>query len=310
MVRDEYQMSNLSNANYQDTAEIPRSLTHNRIIQTLIDIICIVITFVAFVLVYFLLKPVQRGFFCNDTEIFNPYYEDTVPFWAVGLYGVLGPIVIILLVELFNVKPFKFMGNGNRFKSESRRKVFVVATFHGFSLFILGVGITLLLTEIGKKWIGRLRPHFISVCKPNFITIDCTNNTVGANNMIYSYIATTGSFCTGALKDVNEARLSFPSGHASFSTYTMLFLIIYLEARMHLLKLRYIKPLVQMTAFIAAYVTCVSRISDYHHRGSDVIGGIVLGAVIAVFITCVVGRVIWSYGAQKRFYDFEQRSIE
>ena len=32
-----------------------------------------------------------------------------------------------------------------------------------------------------------------------------------------------------------------------------------------------------MGAFIAAFITSLSRISDYHHRGSDVIGGAVLG---------------------------------
>ena len=32
-----------------------------------------------------------------------------------------------------------------------------------------------------------------------------------------------------------------------------------------------------MTAFISAYVTCLSRISDYHRRASDVIGESVLG---------------------------------
>ena len=57
----------------------------------------------------------------------------------------------------------------------------------------------------------------------------------------------------------------------------MSFLIIFIEARLQLLKLRYIKPLLQMTAFIAAFVTALSRIPDYHHRGSDVIGGTTLG---------------------------------
>ena len=57
----------------------------------------------------------------------------------------------------------------------------------------------------------------------------------------------------------------------------MLFAIIYLEARFILIRLRYIKTLLQMTCFIAAFVTMLSRVSDYHHRGSDVIGGTVLG---------------------------------
>ena len=54
-------------------------------------------------------------------------------------------------------------------------------------------------------------------------------------------------------------------------------MIIYLEARLYLLRFRYIKPLIQLAALIAAFVTCLSRISDYHHRGSDVIGGAILG---------------------------------
>jgi hypothetical protein len=54
----------------------------------------------------------------------------------------------------------------------------------------------------------------------------------------------------------------------------MLFLIIYLEARLYLLKFRYIKPLIQAAAFIAAYVTAISRVPDFFHRASDVIGGL------------------------------------
>lgn len=60
-----------------------------------------------------------------------------------------------------------------------------------------------------------------------------------------------------------------------------------------------------MAAFIAAYITAISRIGDYHHRGSDVIGGSVLGIVIALFITLFVGRVLWDYGAEKKYADFD-----
>jgi len=74
-------------------------------------------------------------------------------------------------------------------------------------------------------------------------------------------------FSKGDPATVQEARFSFPSGHSSFSWYTMVFLIVFLQARLQLLKLRYIKPLIQMAAFIAAYVTAISRIPDYHHRG-------------------------------------------
>jgi membrane-associated phospholipid phosphatase len=78
-------------------------------------------------------------------------------------------------------------------------------------------------------------------------------------------------FYKGDPSKVREARFSFPSGHSSFAWFTMTFLIVFVEARLQLLKLRYIKPLIQMAAFIAAYVTAISRIPDYHHRGKNLI---------------------------------------
>ena len=128
---------------------------------------------------------------------------------------------------------------------------------------------------ITKKKVGRLRPHFIDVCKPDFSKVVCT--IPAQVGFVYRSIDTGGTFCTGDASAVKEARLSFPSGHSSYSSYTMLFLIIYVEARLFLLQLRYIKPLIQLAAFAAAFVTMMSRISDYHHRGSDVVGGSVLG---------------------------------
>jgi len=50
---------------------------------------------------------------------------------------------------------------------------------------------------------------------------------------------------------------------------------------------------VQLTAFVAAWHTCLSRVSDFKHHYSDVIGGAFLGTTVAVFITCIVGKKIW-----------------
>lgn len=121
-----------------------------------------------------------------------------------------------------------------------------------------------------------MRPHFIDVCKPDFAQVQCTRPAKGTDTVVVSF-TTGGSFCTGDAGLIKEARFSFPSGHSSYSCYTMLFLIIYIEARLFLVQLRYIKPLIQLAAFAAAFVTVLSRISDYHHRGTDVLGGSALG---------------------------------
>jgi phosphatidate phosphatase len=261
-----------------------------RVAQIVIDVIVIVIIFACFIGVYFGVSPKIRYFTCDESDVFYPLKPDTIPFYAVGLYGTIGPILFILAVEIINSKLFS---KNSPQSTKERVRIYLICVFHAISLFILGIGITLLLTEIGKRWIGRLRPHFMSVCQPAIRTLSCT--TSAFTGFVYNPIDTGGYFCAGNPSDVVEARLSFPSGHSSYSCYCMLFLIIYLEARLQLLKLRFIKPLLQTTAFIAAYVTCISRIADYHHRGSDVIGGAVLGSAIALLITLVIGRVLWDY---------------
>lgn len=279
-----------------------KSNNKDRIIQTVVDLAVIIIVFVILAMVYFLVEPKILYFTCNDSDIFYPYASDTVQLWVVGVYGTIGPIFFILLVELKNT----FLNKKSSKQARSSRfKEFAICSFHAVSLFILGLAITLLLTEIGKRWIGRLRPHFMDVCKPNYALINCTTQT--ASGTVYNSIYTGGSFCTGSAANVKEARFSFPSGHSSFSCYTMIFLIVYLEARLVLLRLRFIKPLLQMTAFIAAFVTCLSRISDYHHRGSDVFGGCVLGLAIGLFITLVIGRVLWEYKVIERYHEIEMK---
>ena len=41
--------------------------------------------------------------------------------------------------------------------------------------YFTGLVITLIITESGKITVGRLRPHFLDVCKPDFTTINCTD---------------------------------------------------------------------------------------------------------------------------------------
>ena len=42
------------------------------------------------------------------------------------------------------------------------------------------------ITNIGKYSIGRLRPHFLSVCNPDFAVLNCTIGN--PENAIFAYI--------------------------------------------------------------------------------------------------------------------------
>lgn len=85
--------------------------------------------------------------------------------------------------------------------------------FKGY--FILGFFICQTLTDVIKFTVGRLRPNFIAVCMPQWDKLDCTN---------HAYIIQAN--CTGDEKIVRDARLSFPSSHASVSFYTMTFSVV------------------------------------------------------------------------------------
>ena len=89
-----------------------------------------------------------------------------------GIFGTAGPIVFIILVEFLNASILPCQSR----KSSCRK--FAVCLFHGISLFALGISLTLCLTEIGKRWVGRLRPHFISVCNPNLNVLNCSTSSV------------------------------------------------------------------------------------------------------------------------------------
>ena len=85
----------------------------------------------------------------------------------------------------------------------------------------------------------------------------------------------------------------------------MTFIIIFLEARLILVRLRFIKTFIQIAAFIAAWVTMLSRVSDYWHRFTDVLAGFLLGLIIALFVLLVLGRVLWEYKVEKRIYEVD-----
>ena len=78
-----------------------------------------------------------------------------------------------------------------------------------YACFLVGAATTVVLTDVGKYTIGRLRPHFLAVCKPDFSKLNCS--TGFKKNFITNYV------CTGDKDLIKEARLSFPSGHASFA---------------------------------------------------------------------------------------------
>jgi hypothetical protein len=188
-----------------------RTWIRERITQIITDLIVIGIVFAIYACVYTLVDPKIAYFSCHESgEINFPFKSNTIEFWVVCVYGIVGPFLFILLVEFKNAK---FLFSRVEKKFVAKLKYFLVNAFHAISLFALGLAVTFLLTEIGKKWVGRLRPYFLTVCKPRLSRIDCLAQTF--SGVIFNSIYTGGSFCTGDKAAIKEARFSWPSGHSS-----------------------------------------------------------------------------------------------
>lgn len=265
-----------------------------RITQLLTDLIAVTFVSAAFFIVFILIDPFDRGFYCNDETIRFPLKNDTVPLWLAGAYGAGTALIVVILAELYINR--QCCVADSEFKIRQTR--WILNTLNGSLLYSLGAMSTLLITEIGKRSIGRLRPHFIDVCKPDWDKIDCFTRIDGVD--VANYIFFKPDICTGDPHLIREARVSFPSGHSSFTVYSMIFVIIYIEARFRpASKSRIVKTLVQLTCFILAWHTCMSRVSDYKHHHTDVIAGAFIGLTVALFITTVTGRQIWDFGKMK-----------
>lgn len=61
-------------------------------------------------------------------------------------------------------------------------------------VFLFGCAVSQSVTDIAKVSVGRMRPHFLDVCRPDFSVINCSAGYI------------TNYVCTGDDSDVQEAR--------------------------------------------------------------------------------------------------------
>ncbi|XP_016070334.1 PREDICTED: phospholipid phosphatase 2 isoform X2 [Miniopterus natalensis] len=94
--------------------------------------------------------------------------------------------------------------------------------------------------------------------------------------------------CRGSPANVTESRLSFYSGHSSFGMYCMMFLALYVQARLCWKWARLLRPTVQFFLVAFALYVGYTRVSDHKHHWSDVLVGLLQGALVA----CLTVRYI------------------
>ncbi|XP_003962828.1 phospholipid phosphatase 2-like isoform X1 [Takifugu rubripes] len=223
-----------------------------------VDILCVFVAALPSAILTLRFSPYQRGIYCDDQSIDYPYRRDTISYGTMAAVTITCSIVIITTGEAYLV-------HTKRLHSNSQFNQYLSALYKVVGTFLFGAAVSQSLTDLAKFTIGRPRPNFLSVCAP----VSCNGYVLHIN-------------CTGNPRNVTESRLSFYSGHSSFGMYCMLFLSLYVQARMRGKWTRLARPTIQFFLVAFALYVGYSRVSDFKHHWSDVLVGLLQGALIAV----------------------------
>uniref|UniRef100_A0A915DSI0 Phosphatidic acid phosphatase type 2/haloperoxidase domain-containing protein n=1 Tax=Ditylenchus dipsaci TaxID=166011 RepID=A0A915DSI0_9BILA len=251
--------------------------------------------------VRYILQPVKRGFFCGDTSIRLPYRSSSIPFSIFSL--IVFPIVVLTLAIFFrkfrNSEKEEKNGIGNqktvilvelyvrsrklrcyKEKYEINGRILdttLVRMIQFFLIFVLGFSITGWFASFVKNSTGRLRPHFLDVCKPNVDLKNCS-----AFQFIDEYVCSSPE----SSSKIIDSRLSFFSGHSSSAFYCAAFLAIYIHARVGQFEVSWTPffALIYAIFFVCAALVGISRVVDHKHHTSDVVVGGFVGIVMAALM--------------------------
>ena len=162
-------------------------------------------------------KPYMQGYFCFDESISRPLKKDTV-----SVATLLAFVFTVYPVCIIAVEVIKMQARINQVLSKS----FVIKVMRHvlltFCIFIYGAGITMFITDIGKYSVGRLRPHYLTLCDPDWLNMTCS---LKFGNKVF---IVGDDFCREASREkLKDARLSFPSGHTSFAGKNVIYDFIF-----------------------------------------------------------------------------------
>ncbi|XP_034044938.1 phospholipid phosphatase 3-like [Thalassophryne amazonica] len=260
----------MDNGTGKKLMEVSGAALSKRMLLVGVDILCFFLASIPFFLGELkVVSPYRRGFTCGDRSIIYPYRQgEAIPDDILIAAGIVTTGLMIAFGECYRVH---FQGISSK---AFVKNVYVSCLYKELGCFLFGCCVGQSLTNMAKLSVGRLRPHFLSVCGITYTSLNCTPGT---------YVTAVSCLKLNQRSE-DEARKSFFSGHASFAMYTMLYLAFYLQARFTWCGARLLRPLLQISLVLLALYTGLTRISEYRHHPSDVIIGYMQGAVTAYWV--------------------------
>ncbi|XP_041659558.1 phospholipid phosphatase-related protein type 5-like [Cheilinus undulatus] len=234
-------------------------------------------------------SPAEQGFVCRDPALSkpDPGPEQDSRVQPVILFSVLGglPVVLVSITDLVI-----FLLNYNSHQLYDQEKVVVMGdccyvnpmvrrTFRFLGVYAFGLFTTDIFVNAGQLITGSLAPYFLSVCVPNYTTLDCEDA---------SLFVSQSEACTGDPDDIMRARKTFPSKEAGLSLFTAVYLSMYVMSCAGSGGGRLTGPVFSLSLVGVAVLIGINRVAEYRNHWSDVIAGQTIGGAIAVFLVAFV----------------------
>nr|XP_015810306.2 phospholipid phosphatase-related protein type 4 [Nothobranchius furzeri] len=228
-------------------------------------------------------KPVKSGFNCHDRSLSLPYIDpnhEAIPLLMLLSLAFAGPAITMMIGEaiVFCCLSRRKSGAGAEaninaagcnFNSFIRR----VVRFVGVHAF--GLCATALITDILQLMTGYPTPYFLTVCKPNYTTL---NTSCEQNPYIVEDI------CAGSDPSaINQGRKSFPSLHATLASFAAVYVSMYFNSTLTDSS-KLLKPLLVFSFIMSAIICGLTRIIQYKNHAIDVYLGFLIGGAIAVYL--------------------------
>ncbi|PYI20472.1 diacylglycerol pyrophosphate phosphatase [Aspergillus violaceofuscus CBS 115571] len=225
----------------------------------------------------------EHVFSLDDPSISYPLKDDTVSIVTVGIVCCAVPALLIAVLSLL----FPIPGRLRLWEWH--------AGWLGLSLSLAGA---FFVTSGLKDVVGKPRPDLLARCQPN-LSLNITAYAVsglGVERPEAPMMVTTRICQTSGSKTLRDGFAAFPSGHSSFSWSGLLYLSLWLGAKVaravpahhgNSYSQAAAAPPVYLLVLSAipiggALYICGTRYMDYMHAGWDIIGGSVIGIAFAI----------------------------
>ncbi|PSN53890.1 hypothetical protein C0J52_02445 [Blattella germanica] len=221
-----------------------------------------------------LCPSVQSGFYCDDPKISYKFRGDTISLTVLLVGTIFAPLIGLWVIEscCYSIDEYEVCKSPKRQCLHGMKQA-----LYWYWEFFVGFVMVLVVTDIAKSLVGEPRPHFLDTCRPDL----ARNCTTISTYIPGDYKCTNTEYSRWLVRDSNK---SFPSGHASISTYAAFFMMFFIQRRVPNNVTYVLVPWLQILCLTWALLCSLSRITDHRHHWWDVLAGAVIGATIAVFI--------------------------